>query len=154
MGKLQRSKGKIFERWSAQKQREYFPECLITRGQQANGASHADNTGIPGLWTECQDSKQPTPLAKLQQAIEDASKHAPDCVPIAVFHRYGTPMTSTRVCLLLKDLLFLGRDLVTPEDRKTQKVTVEMNYDEFLAFYGKCLRLGPVESSYPEQANG
>ena len=101
MGRLQRTKGKVFERWVAQQFREAYPFLDgVRRSQQGAGAEQSDVTGVPGLWIECQDAARPTPLAKLVQAERDvAEAKLQGILPIAVVHRAGSSRTSTTVTL-------------------------------------------------------
>ena len=91
MGKMQRNKGKRFERLIANKLREFFPEHIeeIRRSIQSREAEESDVTGLPGLWIECQDAILPTPLKKLEQAERDvrSNKLELDIIPIAVTHQ-------------------------------------------------------------------
>lgn len=91
MGKMQRDKGKRFERQIAKKLREKFPEYSeeIRRSIQSRQAEESDVTGLPGLWVECQDAAVPTPKQKLLQAERDV--HVANLyrkiIPIAVTHK-------------------------------------------------------------------
>ena len=91
MGKMQREKGKRFERLIANKLREFFPEHTdeIRRSIQSREAEESDVTGLPGLWVECQDAILPTPLKKLEQAERDvrANNLELSIIPIAVTHQ-------------------------------------------------------------------
>jgi hypothetical protein len=91
MGKMQREKGKRFERLIANKLREFFPEHaeIIRRSIQSREAEESDVAGLPGLWVECQDAITPTPLKKLEQAEGDIrmNKLESDIIPIAITHK-------------------------------------------------------------------
>ena len=91
MGKMQREKGKRFERQIANALRKFFPEHAeeIRRSIQSREAEESDVTGLPGLWIECQDAILPTPLKKLEQAERDVSSNnlELDIIPIAVTHQ-------------------------------------------------------------------
>lgn len=97
MSAMQREKGKRFERDIAARLREVFPATDVRRSSQADRAANSDVviTGDPlleRLWLELQDARDPTPLAKLQQAERDielarrASGH-PDRLPVVIWHR-------------------------------------------------------------------
>ena len=94
MGKMQRNKGKRFERLIAKKLREAFPEYSeeIRRSVQSREAEESDVTGLPGFWVECQDAAKPTPLKKLEQAERDVmvNKLTGKILPIAVTHKKNT----------------------------------------------------------------
>lgn len=129
MGKLSRNKGKTFERRIAAMLREAFPDLapFIHRSSQAHGDPESpgqrsrppgwrpsqtfdsDVTGIPGLWIECQDAREPTPLAKLMQAERDVRERAKDKtrIPIAIVHRTGTKFDRMTVTMRLNSLLRL-----------------------------------------------
>tara|TARA_A100001391_G_scaffold122821_1_gene83729 strand:- start:5410 stop:5880 length:471 start_codon:yes stop_codon:yes gene_type:complete len=91
MSKMQRIKGKVFERKIARKLRETFPEFAdeIRRSIQSRQAEESDVTGLPGFWIECQDAKQPTPTKKLEQAERDVrvARQVDTTIPIAVTHK-------------------------------------------------------------------
>ena len=95
MGKLQRVKGKVFERKIARRLREEFPEYAetIRRSIQSRAAEESDVCGFDGFWLECQDAIKPTPLKKLEQAEHDlglSRETAPNTIPVAITHRRGT----------------------------------------------------------------
>lgn len=100
MGLMQREKGKRFEREIADSLRKWFPgnsgmPVLVRRGSQAERADRPDVYFEEGpellkrLWLECQDSRTPTPEAKLVQAERDVAVRAIRAYPIAVVHRTG-----------------------------------------------------------------
>ena len=123
MGRMQREKGKSFERAIAAKLRERWPLALVRRASQAERADNPDvfvEGGPPvleRLWLELQDARQPTPAAKLAQAERDASawfaRRAgpmdPDDyrtenhrLPVVVWHRFAerTINVSTRLWVI------------------------------------------------------
>ena len=91
MGKMQRDKGKRFERQIARKLRESFPKYaeVIRRSIQSRQAEESDVTGLPGFWIECQDAANPTPLKKLKQAERDVqvADLVDELIPVAVTHK-------------------------------------------------------------------
>jgi hypothetical protein len=96
MGRMQRNKGKRFERDIAARLRVLWPDAEIRRSSQAERAYEADvfATGSPTLerlWLELQDAKAPTPLKKLAQAERDLAAGGPhvqtDRFPVVVWHR-------------------------------------------------------------------
>ena len=109
MGKMQREKGKRFERLIAKKLREVFPEYTeeIRRSVQSREAEESDVTGLPGFWVECQDAIKPTPLKKLEQAERDvtANKLNGKILPIAITHKKNT--TEIHVTMRMHHLHFI-----------------------------------------------
>lgn len=109
MGKMQRDKGKRFERQIAKKLRERFPKHAdeIRRSIQSRQAEESDVTGLPGLWIECQDAAVPTPLKKLEQAERDVivAKLEEELIPIAVTHK--SRAKDIRVTLRLAHLHYI-----------------------------------------------
>ena len=100
MGLLSRTKGKVFERKVARAFRKRWPDAIVRRASQAERAHESDVfiTGGPPilsrLWLECQDARNPTPLAKLEQAEQDIGfAHNPGwrdtSMPIVVWHKLG-----------------------------------------------------------------
>ena len=132
MGKMQRVKGKVFERKVAKLFREAYPFLdSVRRSQQGGGAEQSDVTGVPGLWIECQDARSPTPWAKLKQAIGDsiaAEERGEDArVPIAVTHRTGS--RSVEVMLMLESLCAMqGQHL-----EYASHTPVTLSLDDFFA---------------------
>jgi len=91
MSKMQRIKGKVFERKIAKKLRDAFPQYseLIRRSIQSRQAEESDVTGLPGFWVECQDAITPTPTKKLEQAERDVrvASLVDVAIPVAVTHK-------------------------------------------------------------------
>ena len=111
MGAMQREKGKRFERDIAARLREVFPDADVRRSSQADRAANSDVvvTGEPlleRLWLELQDARDPTPLAKLQQAERDIAVARRTGVnyrmPIVIWHRIRerTSQVTTRLWVL------------------------------------------------------
>ena len=69
--------------------RERFPNFAdsIRRSLQSDMAYTSDVTGIPGLWLECNHSKNPNPINKLNQAITDSKKVNSFTIPVAIWHK-------------------------------------------------------------------
>ncbi len=94
MGKMQRTKGKVFERRIAAALRVFWPDAEIRRSSQAERAYEADvfARGAPvleRLWLELNDARAPQPLKKLVQAERDLAT-APfnrSRYPVVVWHR-------------------------------------------------------------------
>lgn len=100
MGRMQREKGKRFERRLARELRLRWPDALVRRASQAERAFNPDVfvEGGPdllsSLWLEMHDARKPIVVKKLAQAERDAlekSRHAIDSahVPVVVWHRLG-----------------------------------------------------------------
>lgn len=95
MGRMQREKGKRFERDIANVFRERWPNAVVRRASQAERADNPDVFVADGpellkqLWLELQDARDPTPGAKLVQAEGDiAHRHYHrGRLPIVVWHR-------------------------------------------------------------------
>ena len=117
----QREKGKAFERKVAAIIRARWPEALVRRASQAERAYNPD-VFIEGgprilqrLWMELQDSAEPTPRAKLEQAMRDVDedprhydrgKHR---LPVAITHDLGA--RSIVATMRLDDLM----DIADPD---------------------------------------
>ena len=106
MGRMQREKGKRFERAIATLLRQRWPSAVVRRASQAERADNPDvfvEGGPPllaRLWLELQDARSPTPMAKLEQAERDADwwwNHGPSTrterLPVVVWHRIGERTT-------------------------------------------------------------
>lgn len=117
MGRMQREKGKRFERDIAARLREFWPDAVIRRASQAERADNPDvfvEGGPPvlaRLWLELQDARRPTPEVKLEQAEDDAcgwlarrpfSPSAQQRYPVVVWHELGARSVhvSTRMWVL------------------------------------------------------
>lgn len=131
MGKLSRNKGKAFERKIARAYREAIPEIAeeVRRSDQSHQADDSDVTGLPGLWTECEDAREPNPLKKLEQAERDAKDGR---IPVAITHKMRAK--SVQATLRLRDLVQLfnenAGDVGMSEDQP-----VTMDFDDFLVLY-------------------
>lgn len=98
MGLMQRRKGKSYERTIAIKLRAKWPEAVVRRASQADRA-HESDVFVKGacpkqarqVWWELQDSRKPTPLAKLEQAERDIAERCPgeERHAVVVWHQYG-----------------------------------------------------------------
>lgn len=133
MGKFSRSKGKRFERRIATELRERFPQFaeLIRRSIQSRQAEESDVTGIPGLWLECQDSVEPTPFDKLEQAIRDVTANESKSIPVAITHKTRTQ--SIEVTLRATDFIWMTEASNGKlSDSWLEKVTVQISWEAFL----------------------
>src|SRR5690606_5462339 len=112
--RMQREKGKRFERTIAAELRKHWPAAVIRRASQAERADNPDvfiegaTATLSRLWLELQDARHPTPERKLEQAEDDANAwlsrrlHQPDVLeryPVVIWHRFGerTIYASTRL---------------------------------------------------------
>ena len=100
MGKMQREKGKTFERQIASVLRAAFPRATVRRASQAVRAYEPDvviegdaPAIVRSLWLELTDSRAPEPADKLRQAEGDVDRVVaaglPARLPIVVWHRLG-----------------------------------------------------------------
>ena len=93
MGKLSRTKGVSFERWTATELRQLWPEAK--RGWQAReGTEQCDVEGTP-YWVECKRMKRVNVQAAVLQAAADT-----DGRPILVVHRddHKPAMVTMHLC--------------------------------------------------------
>jgi hypothetical protein len=103
---MQREKGKAYERHVARMIRERVP-AIASRTHRAIQSRGPDASDViaPGLWVECQDARDVTPLAKLEQAERDAGKAGSADLRVAVTHVLRA--RSSQVTLRLSSLLTL-----------------------------------------------
>ena len=101
MSKMQRTKGKVFERAVANLLRKAFPGVTVRRASQAERAANPDvffaDSVMPlsQLWCELTDSINPNPVKKLEQAERDirARFTTPSdfryggSIPVCIWHR-------------------------------------------------------------------
>lgn len=129
MSRMQREKGKVFERKIAAQLREVMPRATIHRSSQADRAYDPDVV-IYGdapwlgmrLWLELTDGRAPDPAAKLDQAENDARLNVErtpgikksaaavfDCwLPVVVWHRLGERRIWATMRLVTLNDIFLG----------------------------------------------
>ncbi len=150
MGLLSRVKGKVFERKLAAILRPLWPEAVVRRASQADRAHQADvyvTNGPPlleRLWIEAQDARNPTPLAKLEQAEGDIAESpvalARDRLPVVVWHRYGerTIQATTRLWVL---------DAMRSQLTRVDDSVVTMGLPEFLALVEQSVASGEREAA-------
>lgn len=115
MGKMQREKGKRFERQIAAELRAIWPDAVVRRASQAERADNPDvfvEGGPPllgRLWLELQDAAQPTPALKLAQADGDRREwerkrpDAPGRLPVVVWHKLGSRVINVSLRLWALD---------------------------------------------------
>jgi hypothetical protein len=107
---MQREKGKRFERDIARVFREAWPGTVVRRSSQAERAYNSDifveggPLFLSSLWLELQDAKNPTPLAKLEQAEGDIASQRGIGGPrhaIIIWHRLAsrTVNVTLRACV-------------------------------------------------------
>lgn len=132
MGASQRTKGHNFERAIANAFRKRWPHLAdrIRRSQQAHQAFEPDVVieGVP-LWVECQCSRKPTPMAKLEQAEGDIARCAIDMVPVAVWRKSGerSAKATMRWWALAEST---GCDM--PDSMDDRLLVVTVDFDEWL----------------------
>lgn len=114
MGRMQREKGKRFERQIAAELRAIWPDAVVRRASQAERADNPDvfvegGPAILGrLWLELQDAAQPTPLVKLDQAENDAftwgaMRTGIVRLPVVVWHKLGARTVNVTMRLWVLD---------------------------------------------------
>jgi hypothetical protein len=112
MGRMQREKGKRFERAVAAELRKRWPDAVVRRSSQAERAYQSDvfiEGGPPllsRLWLELQDARNPTPLAKLEQAERDiATTRRGDALAVVIWHRLGARECNVTMRLRVLDVI-------------------------------------------------
>jgi hypothetical protein len=104
MSKMQREKGKRWERDVATLFREAMPGAEIKRGWQTRSGSDAADVECPLYWLECKVGKMPNPRAALKQATEAAPKGR---VPVAIVK---DDRQEPFVCLSLDNFMDMVRE--------------------------------------------
>lgn len=150
VSKLSRDKGKVFERKIARILRERFPQHAadVRRSDQGHGAADSDVTGLPWIWVECQDAREPTPVAKLEQAEADLGAATGDAaakIPIAITHKLRS--RSMQVMLRLSSLDRIASVAVgeTPASLEVADVgftPVTLELGDFLDLLAEAVRVG------------
>lgn len=143
MGLKSRVKGKVFERQIAAVIRERWPDALVRRASQAERADNPDvfcEGGPPvlqRLWLELQDAVKPTPLAKLEQATDDAmawlskrllDDRAKERYPVVVWHRIREHSINVTTYLWVIAELVVAK--VEPHKRRHEMITLDL--EDFL----------------------
>lgn len=91
MGRMQKNKGKVFERKIATALRRRFPAMTVRRSLQAHKPYEPDVVveGVP-IWWECSDTREPNPPKKMKQAERDVEKARAKgfdyLIPVVVWH--------------------------------------------------------------------
>ena len=147
MGKLQRTKGKVFERLIASALRERYPAAEVRRTLQSQRAWDSDvvidGDGVPNivraLWLECEHSRNPAPRKKMMQALRDIGASATHQngalrIPVVVWrlHRKQTIWTT----LHLGDLNYLRNPAALVGDRfewPGARSLVNLHFVDFVA---------------------
>ena len=111
-GRGRRRKGHDFERAIASQLRSLWPDATVRRASQADRAHQSDVyvTGGPAfleqLWLELQDSRSPTPLAKLEQAEQDVLSGACfERLPVVIWHKTAERTTWATMRLWVLDAI-------------------------------------------------
>lgn len=86
MGKMQREKGKRFERQLASRFREYGYDARRTAQHCGKSGDSADVCGLPGIHVEAKHCEQMRLYEWMAQAKRDAEAGGKDSLP-AVFHK-------------------------------------------------------------------
>lgn len=143
MGLMQRTKGKVWERKVADMLRQRWPNAIVRRASQAERADNPDvfvegEPRLERLWLECQDARNPTPLAKLEQAEGDATEWLVRATsggwmrfprwPVVIWHRLGE--RTSYATMRINTLLDIVQPMPDAESELREVVTVEL--DAFL----------------------
>ena len=103
MGKLSRTKGKVFEREVAKAFRAVFPETKRTLTQQRD-SGEAPDIDAPGYWVEAKHHRK-VPIRKaFEQAVDEVQRAKSNSVPVAVTKDNGKEILAT---MRLPDFLAL-----------------------------------------------
>jgi hypothetical protein len=135
MGRMQREKGKRYERAIAAELRVSYPNADIRRTSQADRAANSDLaiTGGPPIlsrfWLELNDAAAPNPIAKLQQAEHDVCastrNKGKDLLPIVIWHRLAERKSHATMRLWVLDAIRGCLSIVTDS-------VVTMTLEDFL----------------------
>ena len=118
MGRMQREKGKRYERHIAAELRTFWPETIVRRASQAERADNPD-VFIEGgprllsrLWLELHDARNPSPLSKLEQAERDVDAYQAgrrvgdrERLPVVIWHRIGERQSQVTTRLWVVDTI-------------------------------------------------
>jgi len=136
MGKLSRTKGKVFERKIAGAIRTIWPGALVRRSSQAERAYNSDvfvQGGPPllsTLWLEIHDARNPIVLKKLFQAERDVVSlprgYEQSFVPVVIWHKLGE--RSIQVTMRSWAFAWLAYDESFPDSQ----FVVTMDFRSFL----------------------
>lgn len=103
MGKMQRQKGKSFERSIANEFKAVYPATKRTLTQQRD-SGEAPDIDAPGLWVEAKFHRK-VPIRKaFEQAVDEVSRAKSTATPVAVTKDNGKEILAT---LRLSDFLAL-----------------------------------------------
>jgi hypothetical protein len=137
----QREKGKTFERKVSRIIRARWPGALVRRASQAERAHNPDVFVEGGprilqrLWMELQDSANPTPHAKLEQARRDVAadprRYETGRVPVAITHKLGATMI--HATMNIGDLM----EILDPNRSHVEPGEVTMTLGQLLDFVAR-----------------
>jgi hypothetical protein len=111
MGKMQRDKGKRFERHVAQLCREALGVGERTLTQQRD-SGEAPDVMVPGWWIEAKHHQRVSIRAAYEQAVDEATRASSKSIPVAVTKDNGKPVLATLdfgAFLMLLELARLDR---------------------------------------------
>jgi hypothetical protein len=94
-GRLNRDKGKRFERQVAKDLKKIFGDHLHRGFQSRAGSDEADIEKIPGVWVECKNWKTPQVRQAMIQAKGDVAKSDREWNWIFLFIRYSADLMPT-----------------------------------------------------------
>ena len=137
MSLFSRSKGKRFERTIATMIRERFPQYAkeIRRSIQSRAAEESDVTGLPGFWLECNDTVQPNPLDKLEQAERDVSlsQTRKSDIPVAITHKTGARTSQATLRLINLVRISEGTTALVSTNHDLCQIPVTIPLESFFA---------------------
>lgn len=143
MSRMQREKGKRYERDIARVLRAAFAGADVHRSSQADRARNSDvvATGHPVLeclWLELQDARHPTPVAKLEQAERDIAARRAGRLPVVIWHRIRerASQVTTRLSVI-DELRGLSWRLAMPSERL---IVVTLDLTEFVRILRAAIR--------------
>ena len=129
-----REKGHDYERSVAQIFRVAFPHRAeeIERTIQTRGAiKEGSDFRFPNLWPECQDSADPTPYVKLDQAETEMRAKGVPCLPAAIVHKKRARVSY--VYLRAKAWAWLVHNIVRPgPPHEGDETILALTLDDFV----------------------
>lgn len=122
MGKMQRDKGKRFERSLASKFREYGFEARRTAQYCGNTGDASDVVGLPGIHVEAKHQEQMRLYDWMAQAKHDAQAGGKGALPV-VFHKRNN--AEILVTMTFDDWINLYREWAAGFDLEARSIETE-----------------------------
>lgn len=127
MGKMQRQKGKSFERSIANEFKAVYPATKRTLTQQRD-SGEAPDIDAPGLWVEAKFHRK-VPIRKaFEQAVDEVSRAKSTATPVAVTKDNGKEILAT---LRLSDFLALLKQVQQLEARVAGRQVPDFSTSEY-----------------------